>query len=144
MATGLCFRIWEYGMMGIFVWFFGAVIPIVILWLLFRYRMLGAGDIKLFSMIGGMYGSSAVMNTLVLAFLAGGVLSIIRLFQTGGLKDRLQYLASFISSQCKEQKIIKYYQCERDGRGPVIHFSIAIFIGFLSWRFGSLFVGGFF
>ena len=121
----------EYGIDGIVIWFLGAIMPLVILGSLFRYRMLGAGDIKLFSMIGGMYGPSVIMNTMILAFLAGGVLSIIRLLQTGGFRNRLQYLAGFISSQCKEKKIVKYYQCERDGREPVIHFSIAIFIGFL-------------
>ncbi len=138
VVTGVAFRIGEYGMGGIAVWFLGAVIPVVILWMLFRYKMLGAGDIKLFSIIGGMYGLPVIVNTMILAFLAGGVLSAIRLFQTGGLKNRLQYLAGFISSQCKERKIISYYQMERDGSMPVIHFSIAILIGFLGCRFGGV------
>ena len=99
MAAGICFRIWEYGMMGVGVWFLGVALPIVGLWFLFRYRMLGAGDIKLFSMIGGMYEPSVIINIIVLAFLAGGILSIIRILQTGCLKNRLQYLAGFISSQ---------------------------------------------
>lgn len=125
-------------MRGIIVWFFGAAIPIILLWRLFRYKVLGAGDIKLFSVIGGIYGLPVVINTMILAFLAGGVLSVIRLVQTGGFVNRLQYLAGFVSSQCKERKIISYYELERDGREPVIHFTIAILIGFVGCRFGGI------
>ena len=135
LTAGLIFRIEECGVKGILIWFFGAALPIVLFWMLFRYKMLGAGDIKLFSVIGGMYGLPVIINTMILAFLAGGVLSVIRLLQTGGFKNRLQYLAGFISSQCKETKMIRYYQCERDGRMPVIHFTIAILIGFIGCRF---------
>lgn len=142
MAAGLLWRILEYGIKGIVVWLFGAMIPILLLWILFRYKMLGAGDIKLFSVIGGMYGTPIIINTMILAFLAGGVLSFIRLLQTGGFKNRLQYLAGFISKQCNNQERIEYYQSERDGRAPVIHFTIAILIGFLGCRFGLVsFVG---
>ena len=138
LAAGLIFRIEECGLKGIVLWFFGAAVPVVLLWILFRYKMLGAGDIKLFSVIGGMYEPPVIINTMILAFLAGGVLSVIRLLQTGGFKNRLQYLAGFISNQCKEKKIIHYYQCERDGRIPVIHFTVAILIGFIGCRFLSI------
>ena len=137
IIAGLTFRISEYGVRGIIVWFHGAAVPVILLWMLFRYRMLGAGDIKLFSVIGGMYGLPVIINTMILAFMAGGVLSVIRLLQTGGFMNRLQYLAGFISSQCRERNYISYYQCERDGRTPVIHFTIAILVGFLMYQFGG-------
>ena len=138
LTAGFLFRIEECGVRGIVIWFLGVALPIVLFWMLFRYKMLGAGDIKLFSVIGGMYGLPVVINTIILAFLAGGVLSVIRLLQTGGFRNRLQYLAGFISSQCKERKIISYYQQERDGRTPVIHFTIAILIGFIGCQFGGI------
>lgn len=142
MAAGILYRISEQGIKGVVFWLFGAMIPVLLLWILFRYRMLGAGDIKLFSVIGGMYGASIIINTMILAFFAGGVLSVIRLLETGGFKNRLQYLAGFISEQGNKQKRIIYYQKERDGRAPVVHFTIAILIGFLLCRFGFVcFVG---
>ena len=142
IIIGIVFRILEYGIWGLAVWMLGAIIPILSLWLLFRYRMLGAGDIKLFSIVGGVYGPSIIINTMILAFLAGGVLSVIRLLQTGGFINRLQYLAGFISNQSRERTFTKYYQSERDGRAPVIHFTIAILIGFLGSRFGEITVWG--
>lgn len=138
LAAGLVIRISEYGVRGIFVWGIGAFIPIAVLWILFCYRMLGAGDIKLFSIIGAMYGVPVILNTMILAFFAGGVLSFIRLVQTGGFRNRLQYLADFISSQYRKREFICYYQSERDGRTPVIHFTIAILVGFLICRFGEV------
>ncbi len=128
----------EAGYQGIFNWLQGVLLPIFLLWILFYYRMLGAGDIKLFSVIGGMYGSRIIINTIILAFFAGGVLSVIRLFLTGGFKYRLQYLAVFISNQKNQKTMKKYYEKDRDGREPVIHFTVAIGIGFLLCRFGHL------
>lgn len=138
LFLGVIFQVLETGVIGILNWFIGAVLPVIILWLLFRCKMLGAGDIKLFSIIGGMYGMPVIINTIILAFFAGGVLSVIRLMQTGGFKNRMQYLADFISKQCNQREVISYYQKERDGREPVIHFSIAIAIGFLLCRFGQI------
>lgn len=135
---GALFQFSETGLSGILKWLIGVLVPVFILWILFRYKVLGAGDIKLFSVIGGMYGTPVIINTIILAFFAGGVLSVIRLVQTGSFKNRLQYLAGFISEQCSQREIISYYQKERDGKDPVIHFSIAIAIGFLLCRFGHL------
>ena len=138
LLVGLVVQFLEAGGTGIINWILGVCIPIVLLWVLFRYKMLGAGDIKLFSIIGGMYGASVIIDTIILAFLAGGVLSVIRLLQTGGLKNRLQYLAAFISNQCEQIQVVSYYQKERDGREPVIHFTVAIGIGFLLCRFWGI------
>lgn len=138
LFLGLVIQVLEAGGMGIINWFLGSLIPILLLWMLFRYKMLGAGDIKLFSIIGSMYGASVIIDTIILAFLAGGVLSVIRLLQTGGFRNRLQYLAGFLSNQWNQTKITQYYQKERDGREPVIHFTIAIGIGFLLCRFGEI------
>lgn len=100
--------------------------------------MLGAGDIKLFSVIGGLYGAHAVINIIILAFLAGGILSIIRLIQVKNFKSRLQYLAVFILKQYRKKEIEKYYIKERDGTEMVIPFTIAIGMGFLIYRFGYI------
>ena len=137
--TGLCFgaicQFLQNGLNGIFQWLLGSLLPICLLWILFRYRMLGAGDIKLFSVIGGLYGAHAVINIIILAFLAGGILSIIRLIQVKNFKSRLQYLAVFILRQYRKKEIEKYYIKERDGTEMVIHFTIAIGIAFVCNRF---------
>ena len=140
--TGLCFGfIFQFlsnDLDGIFEWVLGSLLPICLFWVLFRYRMLGAGDIKLFSVIGGLYGPRAIINIIVLAFLAGGIFSIIRLIRVRNFKSRLQYLAVFILKQCKKKEIEKYYIKERDGTEMVIPFTIAIGIGFFIYQFGHI------
>ncbi len=53
MAAGLAMRILANGIIGVFWYFTGALIPVVLLGWLFVFRMLGPGDIKLLSVIGG-------------------------------------------------------------------------------------------
>lgn len=139
-CLGFLFQFYQNGFNGIFDWLLGSLLPVCLLWVLFRYRMLGAGDIKLFSVIGGWYGPLAIINIIILAFLAGGILSVIRLIQVGNFKYRLQYLAVFILNQWKQNGIEKYYVKERDGTKVVIHFTIAIGIGFLCYRFGHILI----
>lgn len=57
----------------------GAVLPILLLYPLFIIRAFGAGDIKLFSVIGLFLGSHLVLNILLISVLCGGVQSLLYL-----------------------------------------------------------------
>lgn len=113
----------------------GVLLPIGLLWLLFRFRMLGAGDIKLFSVIGGLYGSSFSLKVIVIAFFLGAVMSVFQLLRHKSLGYRLQYLAEYISNYLKTGKIEAYYIRERDGTKPTVHFALAILGSFLLCTF---------
>jgi Flp pilus assembly protein protease CpaA len=93
---------------------FGLVIPFVLLVILFLVGVMGAGDIKLFSMTGCFVGKN-IGWIMLYSFVAGGILSLayilVRLFARGSLK-----------------------------RKEKIHFSLAILIGtagFLVKRWGG-------
>lgn len=60
-------------------WAGGAALPLIAGWFLFRRRLMGAGDIKLLSALGGLCGISALLPFLFLVFLAGSVLSALLL-----------------------------------------------------------------
>jgi len=47
---------------------------------LYLIKAMGAGDAKLMAMFGALFGSEHVVGLIVLVFLCGGVLSIVRLF----------------------------------------------------------------
>ena len=51
-------------------------IPVILLFLLFQLRVLGAGDIKLFSMTGGFLSTRQLMYLIVWAFLAASAIGI--------------------------------------------------------------------
>ncbi len=139
LLFGLLYQIITFNLYGFQNWLSGCILPILILGILFLVKVLGAGDIKLFSVIGGFYGSHFVLRTIVVSFIIGALLSIIQLIRYGNLVNRLQYLAKFISECFREKELRSYYEASRDGRSCVIHFSIAIAIAvFLCLQYEQL------
>lgn len=130
LLLGVFTNIRQNGYMGIFSFFLGVLVPVLLLWLLFRFRMLGAGDIKLFSVVGGLYGASFVLRVIVAALFLGAGMSVFQLLRYKNLKFRLQYLAEYVSRYLNTGEIVPYYQKERDGDTPVVHFAIAVLGGF--------------
>lgn len=131
LFAGLIYQIIYNNLGGIYLWLLGSLLPIFILGILFLIKALGAGDIKLFSVIGGFYGPRMVSRVIVIAFLVGGLLSIFQLIRSKNLIFRLQYLAEFISTSFITKKLSTYYSEARDGRACVIHFTIAIAVAWI-------------
>lgn len=129
--VGILAKIWQDGTMGLLLFLWGALVPVLLLWCLFYFRMLGAGDIKLFSVLGGLYGVSFTVKVMVTAFFLGAVMSVVHLLKVRCLGYRLHYLAEYVSNYLKTGERVPYYIRERDGETPVIHFAAAILGGFL-------------
>lgn len=138
IKNGIIFLGWGTGLVlahssiGIANGMTGAILPIFILWPLFRHSMLGTGDIKLFSVVGMFYGSKFVLQVMIAAFFFGAVISVFHLARYGNLKIRLQYLANYISDYLKTKEVKEYYQLNRDGEAPAIHFTAAIFCAYVA------------
>lgn len=126
LITGCTIRIFEEGKNGICLWGIGVVFPVALLWIFFIVKTIGAGDIKLFSVVGGFFGVSYVFKVIILSLIIGGVMSVFQFVRYKNLAVRLQYFSAYISNQLHNKKIESYYRAERDGRSCVIHFSIAI------------------
>jgi len=107
-VAGLLWQGASAGKEGIAVWFLGVICPIIILYILFYCKMLGAGDIKLLSVIGGFGGFSAVIEVMICSVFFGGLLSVIFLLKNHNLKYRMQYLKSYISNVILQKKILPY------------------------------------
>ena len=114
---------------GVLTGLFLIFIPVILLYLLFLVGALGAGDIKLFSLIGGFVNLKELLWCIVFAFIFGGLLSI----------GKMLYSGTFFPSI---QNVIKYF-CGlfRGNRGPYqpqsmekgrIHFSLAILLGLVA------------
>jgi len=142
IPMGFAFQIYEIGRKGIIISLSGIFLPILLLFILFLFKVLGAGDIKLFSVVGSFYGASFVFQTIIIAFLLGGVMSVIHLIKSKQVIYRLRFLAEYIqtysrNANClkekgKKQVVIPYYDIKKDGYGGTIHFSIAILGAFIT------------
>ena len=73
LFIGLILRIVGEGSIGILVFIVNISIPVILLYLLFQMRALGAGDIKLFSMIGGFISTEELLQILGVAFFVGAI-----------------------------------------------------------------------
>lgn len=123
-------------------WIAGLMAPILLLWIFFRYKAIGAGDIKLFSIIGGLYGLQFVIIHMILALFCGATISIIHFIKYKDFWYRLSYFISFFSEKLSLKRIIihpvPYYDKDMEGNEPVIPYTLAITVGFLLQRFGKL------
>lgn len=118
----------EKGGTGILPWLGSALAPIFLLAPLFLFKVLGAGDIKLFSVVGGFLGIHFVILSMGIAFFVAAILSVVRLIRYKQVLSRFSYLREYIHSMIQINcfKIIPYYEVKRDGYAGVIHFSPAI------------------
>ena len=107
LVIGLILRILGEGGIGIVHFLVNISIPVILLFLLFQLRALGAGDIKLFSVVGGFLELRQLFAVMIVAFIAASVIGLGKL-----LYHRL-------SAQ------------KKDGNRTLIHFSLAILIGYV-------------
>ena len=111
--------------------FLGFLIPFLIGWIPFRMRAVGAGDIKLFFVIGCLNGGEDVFYCIFLSFLLGAGLSLSRLLSLRQLKASLINCFQYFFNTLVQKKIQTY-----PGTGEkshTIHFSVAIFLGYITW-----------
>jgi len=114
LMIGFVFRIMTEGITGVFFFVVNILIPVILLYLLFQMRALGAGDIKLFSMLGAYISTELLLRLMFLSFVIGALLGICKIiYQFVFLKYEL-------------------------GKLTQIHFSPAILIAYIGLFGGGL------
>lgn len=121
---------------GLKIFLLGALLPVVLWYPLFYFRMLGAGDIKLFSVLGGFLGWKMILRGMVLSFVIGAVFSVVFLWMCGNWIQRMRYLWQYICEYGRSGELVPY---KKSGIQPEnFHFTIPILLGMI------LCVGGYF
>lgn len=131
LSISFLLRIEHQGPMGIWYWALGLLLPFFLCFILYLFRMIGASDIKLFSVIGSCYSLSFLLHVIVISFFVGGVFSLIQLIQKRYLLMRFLKLSDYISQTLKDKKIKPYYEPDRDEKDGIIPFAVMISIAFL-------------
>lgn len=138
LLSGIGFQLRELGWSSILTLLGAIFIPILVLFPLFLFKTLGAGDIKLLSVVGSFFGLHFVLKSILISFVIGAVMSLYYLTNHNLLFQRLHYLVCYIQYLKKLNKenikigyIKPYYDVKVNGYQGVIHFSIAIFLSFL-------------
>lgn len=133
-STGVTYQMITQGWPGIWQFLYSSMIPIIILFPLFCFRMLGPGDIKLFSALGGIMGLGPILNCIFISFFLGGIISFGILLSSGTLSSRLRHFAAYIHNILKTKQISPYYN---PGQQPEnIHFTVPILLGAILYSGG--------
>ncbi len=132
--SGLVYQIQKSGLVGMGMFFSGAMIPVLLLYVLFRLRMIGAGDIKLLSVVGGFMGPRSSLICLGLSLVFGAIISLAILILCGNFKSRLRYFTEYFIQFSTTKKSIPYMV--KGSRMEHIHFSVPVLMSVL------MYVGG--
>ncbi|MDE6889355.1 MAG: A24 family peptidase [Eubacterium sp.] len=139
IGFGLCFgymyNIVQYGWYGSIYFLIRISLPVLVFYLLFLMRALGAGDIKLFSVISSCVGLEHLTKIVVYSFLLGALLSALVLICNRNLYSRLFYLSGYIRTALLTKSITKYDH-RSDGKQNYIHFSVPILVGYVMYLGG--------
>ena len=125
----------EYGWYGSIHFLIQISLPVLVFYLFFLMHVLGAGDIKLFSVISSCIGLKSLCRIVIFSFLAGAVLSCIKIVHNKNLYSRLHYFSDYVKTALLTKSITKY-DYESDGKQNFIHFSVPVLIGYLMYLGG--------
>ena len=114
LMMGLALRILGEGGAGIVHFLVNISIPVILFILLFQIRAIGAGDIKLFSVVGGFLSIRQLVYLVLTAFVVAAGIGVLKLFY--------------------QVKTVGYQM----GSRTLIHFSTAILIAYfiVVWGWG--------
>ena len=104
-------------------------IPVIMLYLFYLIGVLGAGDIKLFSVIGGFTNLKTLTDCVLAAFVAGAVIAVIKMLYMRNLGISL-FKAQLFFRELFSGNFSSY----RNGwvqEQNLMHFSVAVLLGML-------------
>lgn len=103
----------------------GIVVPFGFLFIFFAFRMIGAGDIKLFCTMGAIMGVRFIANNIIYTFFIAGIVVIIRLVFTAKLFTTIKGIYYYFKAIFIGRTLIEF---PKTGSNK-FPFVIAIFIG---------------
>ena len=86
LGVALIHRLLQEGSAGLLTGVIQISLPVIILYLFFLIGALGAGDIKLFSLIGGFVTFEELNICVITAFVLGAIWSLLRIITKGPRK----------------------------------------------------------
>lgn len=135
LVIGFVIQITEYQVRGIYYYLRNISVPVILLYLLFQMRVLGAGDIKLFSMIGSIVTIQELGRCILFGFAAGGLMAFILLAADRRRWERLKCGGRYLIQTVLTGRLKPYVPPETGEVCP-FPFSVPILFGVI----GALYV----
>lgn len=115
----------------------GVLLPLLFPGILFVTGMMGAGDIKLLSLIGAFLGGRAVLKTVILSFCFGAVQSAFLLVKRRNARQRLRIPGLYLKECMRQGRVLPYFgsgsgkrrgqgDADNEDAGGRMHFTVSI------------------
>lgn len=118
----------------------GILLPLILLFPLYKIGTLGAGDIKLFCLLGFYFSFMEMIFCIFSAFFIGAAIALFILLWKQNLRERFYYLFYYLKGCISSGHIQYYYQnWKQEDKVSKIHFSLPIFLSaaFLFYILGN-------
>ncbi len=125
-VMGFLFSFLAGGLKGVCVSLIGMGIPIILIGL-FTFGALGAGDIKLFMVVGIFLYYDDLVKMMVVAFILGGCAAFYKLLKTKGFRRRFGYFFHYVKRSLITGRVTPYKR-KPWREEEIIHFSLYIFL----------------
>lgn len=124
LAGGAVCQLVLLGPMGILSFMAGLAVPFGAAYILFLFRMVGAGDIKLLMALGCVAGFPLIARIMLWSVISGGAIALYLMWRRTGFRSRFAYLAGYISDFIRtgERKPYRREGCQPEN----FHFTVAI------------------
>jgi len=129
LAAGFLINFLIEGPEGLIKSSLGAILPAILLFVLFALRMLGAGDIKLFCATGAIMGAEFTAYAAAFSFLAGGIMAIAIMIARGNARKRFAFVATYLKTVFLTQSFVPYTDFDDKSDSAKFRFSPAIAVG---------------
>lgn len=107
--------------------FLAGVFCVLLLLGIFHYfNMIGAGDIKLLMVSGGILGPDLCLKTILISFLIAAAFSVAVMFRYRCFKQRIHYFFQYFQDYFSTGKWVPYLQKEET---VYLHLSLPVFLG---------------
>lgn len=115
----------------------GAAIPLLGGWFLFRFRMIGAGDVKLMAVMGALTGLDRILEFTAVALLSGALISLALMLTVTGVRGRLLYLRNYVLELAHGGEVGPYRGKTAFG-AENIHFAVPVFMAAVLYASGLI------
>ena len=135
IICGIGFRYYELGPPGILSGLCSFMIPVILLFPLFRIGTLGGGDIKLLAAAAVFLTPARTILFMGVAFLTGAVLALLKMMKERNFIERFRYLMSYIHDVITTNQWKLYEEAKKQSDAEMkrhkIHFAFPVFISAL-------------
>lgn len=139
IISGLVYAVWKNGEAGFLSAIISMSIPVLILYPLFMIGALGAGDIKLLSVTGCFFNVKETILCVILSFIIGAALSLLKMLAEHNFRQRMRYLLSYILDVFQSREWKFYEEDIEEGRKKhegKIHFALPILLAVVIYKGG--------